>query len=155
VLEVAGGVSAAYCAGVLADLEADVLIADEAQACAGFRADPEPMAQGLRQSLDRNKHWLRVEAETESWRRLVRWADIAVLDGSDSRLRELAGIAQLPPYLITVGLSHFGFSGPRADILGIPLRDAGTVFDLRKTSSVLVARSSVGRAARRSGHLPE
>jgi crotonobetainyl-CoA:carnitine CoA-transferase CaiB-like acyl-CoA transferase len=117
VVELAGGVPAAYCASLYADLGADVARIDDPSG-PGFRARDDPLARGLRDRLDRSKS-IGVGGMADA----LEWADLLVVEARPSELAERLG-GPRPPHLVTIAITHFGDAGPRASWEGSDLIDA-------------------------------
>ena len=121
VVEIAGGIPAAYCASLYADLGADVIIAGPQS---GFRARADAFAEGLWRRLDRNKAVGEMTHTASDWPALLRWADVLVVESKPSELECALGGAILPAHLVTVAITRFGDSGGRSAWKGSDLIDA-------------------------------
>ncbi len=136
VLEVGGGVSAAYCAKLMADLGAEVIKIEEpgsgdfARAAGPFPGDvPHPEKSGLFLYLNTNKLGITLNLESTRGRSilhaLAKEADILVENFSPSQADELGltytALAPVNPRLIVTSITPYGLTGPYRDYKGYPL----------------------------------
>lgn len=129
VLEVGGGVSAAYAARLLGDHGADVVKVetppgDWTRRRGPFPGDrPHPERSGLYLALNANKRGVCLDpsrpADREALGRLLDWADILVHDQTRARAEALglgaAALERRRPDLVTLSITPFGITGPYAD----------------------------------------
>jgi crotonobetainyl-CoA:carnitine CoA-transferase CaiB-like acyl-CoA transferase len=125
VLELAGGVPAAYCARVLGDLGAEVLQVQDGSIT--FRDNDDALAKGLATTLDRSKSVFVARTPVADRPDIAGWIDsfapdVLILDRPDEQLAQ-AELAQRYPSLVTVALTSFGLTGPRRDWIGSDLVD--------------------------------
>ena len=135
VLELGGGVSAAYAAKLLGDHGADVVkveppAGDPTRRRGPFPDDVEdPEKSGTYLALNVNKRGVCLDLDAAEGRRelarLIGWADILVHNETRTRALELgldAGtLATAHPQLVTLSITPFGVTGPYWDYLGTEL----------------------------------
>ncbi len=136
VVELGQGVSAPFCARLLADYGAEVIKVeppgggDVARSWGPFPADePHPEKSGLFFSLNTNKRSVTLDPGSEHGRELL-WkllerADAFVENNPPARMREWgldpASLRARFPKLLTVSITPFGQTGPYADWKGCDL----------------------------------
>lgn len=136
VIELGEGVSAAYCARLFADLGADVLkvespgTGDCTRQWGPFPDDqPHPERSGTFFFLNTNKRSVVLDLERATDRErlcaLARDADLLIENLRPPRLRDLgldhAALSRSNPDLVTISITPFGQTGPRAEWKGFDL----------------------------------
>ena len=124
VIEVCGGVAAAYAGSLFADLGADVrLVGHEARPELQPRGS-DSLASGLWQSLHRNKvPGGGMPSGTAEWERLLAGCDLLIVQGGPAEIAALHLPDSLPARLVAIAISHFGQTGLRAGWRGSELVD--------------------------------
>ncbi len=146
VVELGQGVSAPFCAKLLADYGADVIKVelpgegDVARSWGPFPGDePDREKSGLFFCLNTNKRSVTLDPGTEQGRaallRLLASADALVENNSPQQMREwrldYASLQELYPQLVMISVTHYGQTGPYADWKGCDLN----AFHLSATGS--------------------
>jgi len=136
VVELGHGVSAPFCAKLLADYGAEVIKAelpgggDVARSWGPFPGDePHPEKSGLFFSSNTNKRSVTLDPGTEQGRelllRLLERADVFVENNPPAQMREwgleYASLQALYPKLLMISITPFGQTGPYADWKGCDL----------------------------------
>ena len=115
VIEVCGGVAAAYAGSLFADLGADVrLIGHETRPELQSRSR-DSLASGLWQSLHRNKvAGGAMPSGTAEWKLLLSECDVLIVQGGPAEIAALRLPDPLPARIVAIAISHFGQTGLRA-----------------------------------------
>jgi crotonobetainyl-CoA:carnitine CoA-transferase CaiB-like acyl-CoA transferase len=136
VVELGQGVSAPFCAKLLADYGAEVIKVewpgrgDVARSWGPFPADePHPEKSGLFFSLNTNKRSVTLDPGTEQGRelllRLLAQADVFIENNAPAQMRErgldYSSLRALYPKLLMISITPFGQTGPYADWKGCDL----------------------------------
>jgi len=135
VLELGGGVSAAYAAKLLGDHGADVVKVEPPDGDPSRRRGPfpedvaDPEKSGTFLALNVNKRGVCLDVDSREGRReleaLIGWADILV--HNEPRLRaerigiDPAALESAHPELVTLSITPFGITGPYRDYQGTEL----------------------------------
>ena len=124
VIEVCGGVPAAYAGRLFADLGADVRLVGDATRPEIQPAGADRLATGLWQSLHRNKRdGGAMPAGAAEWESLLSTCDVLIVQGGPAEIAELRLPDPLPSQIVAVAISHFGQRGLRAGWRGCELVD--------------------------------
>jgi len=136
VVELGQGVSAPFCAKLLADYGAEVIKVelpaggDMARSWGPFPGDePHPEKSGLFFSLNTNKRSVTLDPSSEQERelllRLLERADVFIENNPPAQMREwgldYASLSALYPELLMISITPFGQTGPYADWKGCDL----------------------------------
>jgi crotonobetainyl-CoA:carnitine CoA-transferase CaiB-like acyl-CoA transferase len=136
VVELGEGVSAAFCARLLADYGAEVIKVEAPEAGDVTRRwgpfpgrEPHPEKSGLFFVLNTNKRSVRLDLDREEERgrllRLIDTADVLVENHQPGRMREwgldYASLAERNPALVMISITPFGQTGPYAAWKGCDL----------------------------------
>jgi crotonobetainyl-CoA:carnitine CoA-transferase CaiB-like acyl-CoA transferase len=160
VVEYATMVSGPYCAKLLADMGADVIKVEESpQGDPARQRGPFPGGQshpersGLFMYLNTSKRGITLDPEhrlgRDALERLVRWADVLVVNHSPERLESLGlgweAVRAINPGLIVTSITPYGRTGPRSGRKGGELTSyhAGGLGNLLPTRSEDVNRAPV------------
>lgn len=127
VVEIGGGVAAAYGTKLMADLGAEVVKIEPPEGDVTRRrgpfpqGTPDPERSGVHLYLNTNKRGvvLDLPREAERLHEAVRWADILIHDLPPARMAECGvdydAFARLNPRLVMCSITPFGLTGPHRD----------------------------------------
>lgn len=123
VVELCGGVPAAYCGRLFADLGAEVVLLGESQ-----RPELQPkggeLSAGLWQALHRNKRYSApAPGQPGDWANVLEWCDVLVVEGGPAEIAKLDLPDPLPRHVVAIAISHFGQTGPLSAWNGSDLVD--------------------------------
>jgi crotonobetainyl-CoA:carnitine CoA-transferase CaiB-like acyl-CoA transferase len=125
IVEVVGGVPAAYCGRLYADLGAEVILAGAPKRPELSPTSLHPLSSGLWQALHRNKGYLDIEPrQGDAWRDLLASADAVIVEANAGELGNVGLDRDLPEHLVVVAISHFGQTGPLSSWSGTDLIDS-------------------------------
>lgn len=124
VIEVCGGVAAAYAGSLFADLGAEVILVGHATHAELQPGGSDHLATGLWKSLHRNKVAGGSQPTNQvEWNSLLKNCDVLIIQGTSSEIASLNLPDPLPDHLVAVAISHFGLHGVRSGWKGTELID--------------------------------